>query len=113
MRNDLTIVNGWVIPRIVIKKGELGKFIAKVRVELGFSQKDMAKLLGISPMTMSAIENRKRPISREQVNRFIHEMGLNDDEREGFLKLAIMNNVAIAAEKITTNLLGNKNCGSD
>ena len=44
--NDVFISNGWLLHRIALKKGKLGKYIAKVRVELGLSQAGLAEILG-------------------------------------------------------------------
>ena len=107
-RYDVFISDGWLISRVAIKRGELGKYIAKIRVDLGFSQKELANLLGVSSETISFIERRQKPITRNIVDKFIHQMGLNESERDEFLKLSIMNNVAIAAEKINKELLGDR-----
>ena len=107
--NDVFIFNGWLLPNIAIKKGKLGKYIAKVRVELGLSQAGLAEILEVSVATISFIERRQKPITRNVANKFIEQMGLNEAEREEFLKLAIMNNAAIKIEKIQEELLGNNN----
>lgn len=106
--DDVFISDGWLISRAVIKRGELGKYIAKIRVDFGFSQKELANLLGVSSETISFIERRQKPITRNIVDKFIHQMGLNDAERDEFLKLSIMNNAAIAVEKINKELLGDR-----
>ena len=107
--NDVLISNGWLLPRIAIKKGKLGKYIAKARVELGLSQAGLAEILGVSVATISFIERRQKPITRNIADKFIKQMGLNEAEREEFLQLSIMNNAAIAVEKIHKELLGNNN----
>lgn len=110
--NDVFISNGWLLPRMAIKKGKLGKYLAKVRVELVLSQAELAEILGVSVATISFIERRQKPITRNVADKFIAMMGLNEAEREEFLKLAIMNNAAIKIEKIQEELLGNNNdCG--
>ena len=108
-RYDVFISDGWLISRAVIKRGELGKYIAKIRVDLGFSQKELANLLGVSSATISFIERRQKPITRNIADKFIKQMGLNEPERDEFLKLSIMNNAAIAVKKIHKELLGNNN----
>lgn len=105
--DDISIFDGWLTSRIVIKRGELGKYIAKIRIDLGISQKILAELLGVSIATISYIERRQKPISRRVVDKFIKEMGLSEAEREEFLKLSIMHNAAIAVDKIHKELLGN------
>ena len=107
--NDVFISNGWLLPHMAIKKGKLGKYIAKIRVELVLSQAELAEILGVSVATISFIERRQKPITRNVADKFIEQMGLNEAEREEFLKLAIMNNAAIAVEKIHKELLGNNN----
>ena len=107
--NDVFISNGWLLHRIALKKGKLGKYIAKVRVELGLSQAGLAEILGVSVATISFIERRQKPITRNVADKFIEQMGLNESEREEFLKLAIMNNAAIKIEKSKEELLGNNN----
>lgn len=100
MRDDLKIINGWVTPMTVNKKGELGKYIANTRIELGFTQKKMAEILGITGAMLSAIERREKLISPEQIKSFVIGMGLNEHETNEFVRLSVMNNVAIKAEKI-------------
>jgi len=104
-RDEIFISDGWLTSRVVIKRGELGKYIAKIRVDLGFSQKELATLLGVSSKTISFIERRQKPITRNIADKFIEQMGLNEAEREEFLKLAIMNNAAIKIEKIQEEFL--------
>ena len=108
-RYDVFISDGWLISRAVIKRGELGKYIAKIRVDLGFSQTELANLLGVSSAKISLIERRKIPITRNIADNFIKQMGLDESERDEFLRLSIMNNAAIAVEKIHKELLGNNN----
>lgn len=105
-RYDVFISDGWLISRAVIKRGELGKYIAKIRVDLGFSQKELANLLGVSSATISFIERRQKPITRNIVDKFIAQMGLNESERDEFLRLSVMNNAAIAVKKIHKELFG-------
>lgn len=105
MRDDLKIIDGWVTPMIATKKGALGKYIATTRIELGFTQKQMAEILGITGAMLSSIERREKPIGPEQVNLFITKMSLNDNEKNEFLKLSIMNNVAIYAEKTIKKII--------
>lgn len=105
-RYDVFISDGWLISRAVIKRGELGKYIAKIRVDLGFSQKELANLLGVSSAKISLIERRKIPITRNIADNFIKQMGLDESERDEFLRLSIMNNAAIAVNKINKELFG-------
>lgn len=102
--DDLFIHDGIVGTSIVTSRGQLGKYIAKIRVDLSLTQNQLAKLIGISGSTLSAIENRKKPISKKQIDNFIKEMGLDATEQLEFTKLAIMHNVAIEAEKIQRNM---------
>ena len=100
VRDDLKIIGGWVTPMIATKKGALGKYIATTRIELGFTQKQMAEILGITGAMLSSIERREKPISPEQIKSFVIGMGLNEHETNEFVRLSVMNNVAIKAEKI-------------
>lgn len=100
MRDDLKIIDGWVTPMYVTKKGVLGKYIANTRIELGLTQKQMAEILGITGAMLSSIERRQKPIGPEQIKSFVIGMGLNEHETNEFVRLSVMNNVAIKAEKI-------------
>lgn len=98
MMSDLRIEDGLVIVSTVTNKGDLGKYLAKVRIDLNITQSQMANLIEINPSQLSSIEKRKRAISRKAVDKFIKEFGLDGFETYDFRKLVIMHNVACKAE---------------
>ncbi len=57
-----------------------GKAISHLRIDLGLSQGDIAKRIGVSPSFISQIERGHKPISRKHVQRVIHAMELSEDQ---------------------------------
>ena len=53
---------------------DLGEFLQGVRKGRGISQKDMARKLGFSPVTLSALETGKN-VSSYKVERYLQMLG--------------------------------------
>ncbi|WP_085165769.1 helix-turn-helix domain-containing protein [Gilliamella bombi] len=103
--SDLLIIGGVVIVPPVERTGELGKFIAKTRIDLGFTQAQLAEKMGVSNTMISMIEKRQKPISAELIDAFFNAVNLDAGERTNFIQLAVTNNVAIYAEKTIKKLV--------
>lgn len=103
--SDLVVISGVVIVPPVERAGELGKFIDKTRIDLEFTQSQLAKKMGVSSTIISMIEKRKKPISAELIEAFFNAVNLDAGERTNFIQLAVTNNVAIYAEKTIKKLV--------
>ena len=53
---------------------DMGKFLSRARKEKGFTQAQMAKQLGFSPVTLSALETGKN-VSAEKIERYLQMLG--------------------------------------
>lgn len=54
--------------------GDLGEFLAAARKERGISQAEMARLLGFSAVTLSALETGKS-VSTAKVEKYLQMLG--------------------------------------
>ncbi len=54
--------------------GDLGSFLQEARKEQGITQKEMAKTLGFSSVTLSALETGKN-VSAAKVERYLQMLG--------------------------------------
>jgi transcriptional regulator with XRE-family HTH domain len=103
--SDLLVIGGVVRVMPAVRTGELGKFIAKTRIDLGLTQTQLAEKMGVSSTMISMIEKRQKPISAELIDAFFNAVNLAADERTNFIQLAVTNNVAIYAEKTIKKLV--------
>lgn len=53
---------------------EVGAFLQEARRERGITQVEMAKILGFSPVTLSALETGKN-VSAQKVERYLQMLG--------------------------------------
>ena len=52
-----------------------GEFLAETLYELGFSQAQFARAIGVSPMRVSHVVNRTRPVTAERALLFGRALG--------------------------------------
>lgn len=53
---------------------DIGEFLQESRKERGISQKEMARKLGFSPVTLSALETGKN-VSSDKIERYLQMLG--------------------------------------
>ena len=59
---------------------ELGKALRRIRLDRNQLLKDMAKILGVTPAYLSAIENGKRKPTKDLLNNIHHRYELSSNE---------------------------------
>lgn len=77
------------------KRTELGKYIAKLRLQYNQSSGDMCDVLEITRPTLSSIEYGHRDISRALKNKIIDRYNLNDYEKEDLEKVIFYSNISV------------------
>lgn len=70
-------------------RGNLGKFLRKLRIDNDDYLKDMAGKLNVSISYLSAIENGVKKISTDLVDRIINVYSLSDEQTENLLMYAM------------------------
>ncbi len=68
-------------------KNTFGEFVRSRRCEMGYSVRQFASILGISAMYLSDIENGARPAPTKLLPIFLHELHIEENEREAFFDL--------------------------
>lgn len=77
------------------KRTEVGKYIAKLRIQHNQSSSDMCNLLGITRATLSGIEYGHRDISKAMKNKIIKKYNLSGNDKEVFEMLIFYSNEKI------------------
>lgn len=63
-------------------KGNLGKFLRKLRIDHDEYLKDMSEKLGVSVSFLSAVENETKKISNSLIEKIIVSYSLSDDQAD-------------------------------
>jgi transcriptional regulator with XRE-family HTH domain len=71
-----------------MQRTELGIFLAKKRLDKGFTLKKMCGDIGVSAAFMSAVESGNRILSPRVVDRLAEIFGLNGEEKNGLVVLS-------------------------
>ena len=92
-----------VATRRGIKSGKnwtpLGLYLREKRAEMGLSQKEMAKAIGVTPAYLSALEHGQRGVpSFALLQRIIGYLGVIWDEADQVQKLAQLSNPTISVD---------------
>ena len=69
-----------ILEPLNLGKENIGKRIARIRKLRGYTQQDLARIIGISREALSSYENGRNRLYDEMVSRFALELGVTADE---------------------------------
>jgi transcriptional regulator with XRE-family HTH domain len=86
-------------------KGNLGKFLRKLRVDEDEYLKDMSERIGVSISFLSAVENETKKITPKMIDKLVEEYSLNSGQEDQLRKYAMEanNEVDIDLSKLNEN----------
>lgn len=67
-------------------KTDIGKYLAKLRIENDESMATMAQKIDVSTSFISAVETGKRHMPSTMINKIVDTYSLDDDEKSSFYK---------------------------
>lgn len=65
---------------------EFGKFVRKLRIDKGMMLGEMAKSMSLSSAYLSAVENGKKKIPTELVEKIIYDFALDENQSKALLE---------------------------